>query len=158
MPSFTAHPSPPAKRPESAPGGSGLQGGPSHRTHRPLLSGPPIRWECAGGREEGQRLQEACDLTHLRRPQARVGWARDNGTPAENTPRVSIQGCLLPTLATPRDPGGETGGWECQTVVRALRWDCVRALEAEGCRALAQRSEDDLATFPGRGRGRGGRY
>lgn len=107
----------------------------------PERAGGPV------GREE-RRLRRASRLTYLRPPQARVRRARDNGASAVNTPRVSIRGCLLPTLARLRDRGGETDGPErglCRPCV-----PCVRAQDAEGRGAPAGRTGEDLATFAAR--------
>lgn len=137
---------PPA--PRAPPGGS-------RRAARPRPRPPPAQTpalEASGAREaaqvgEGASLRAAGRLlTYLRPPQARVPRARDNGASAANTPRVSIRGCLLPTLARRRDRGGESDAWE-----RQPHRLCVPCVPRAGLRARSGSRGPPGAAGPGSG-------
>lgn len=124
----------PAPSPRAAPGGSRDAGRPRPRpAHTPARGASGARAAAQVG-EWGAALQAASRrLTYLRPPQAWVAGARDNGASAANTPRVSIRGCLLPTLAILRDRGRETDGWERRE--RQPRRLCVPCVPGAGLRA-----------------------
>lgn len=83
---------------QSAPSGSRGATRPRRRPPPPPAQTPALGAsstpESAGGRAgpERRRLRGAGRLTYLRRPQARVRPARDNGASAANTPRISMRG------------------------------------------------------------------
>lgn len=157
-----APPPPPPYRPVRARAAPGAQRGPAAAA--PAPTDPRPRGLERGKQARARRRQvgraggseERTCLTYLRPPQARVCWARDNGASAANTPRVSIRGCLLPTLARLRDWGGDTDGPERRTLptVRALRARAGRRGPGAGG-TLAGRKGGGLATFVALGQGRG---
>lgn len=126
---------PPPHAPVRLPEDPGAQGGPGpgRRRRTPPPLGPRARGRLYRSAGVGASLR----LTYRLPPQARVPRSRDNGTSTANTLRVSIRGCLPPTLARLRDRGGETDGWECRE--RRPRRLCVPCVPCVGLRARSGR-------------------
>lgn len=128
----------PRPPPCAPPGGS--RGAARPRPQPPPAQTPAL--EASGAREPALTYL----LTYLRPPQAQDRRARDNGASAANTPRVSIRGCLLPTLARRRDRGGESDGWE-----RQPHRQCVPCVPGAGLRARSGGRGQPAAVGPGSG-------
>lgn len=141
---------------------SGAQGGPGRPRRRPPSgrrarrahpSARPRRWD-------GRRFRGTGRLTYLRPPQARVRRARDNGASAANTPRLSIRGCLLPTLARRRDRGGDKDGWERwprRSCVPCVWPACALGTPSAVCPGPRERTKVSRPLRPGAGREAEGR-